>query len=216
MNEHWATFDCYGTLADWIGGMSAAVEPYAGDRTSELMEAYFEIEFAVEHEMPWARYREILAETLTRACAQVGVEVPRDVLAQSWRDMPIFEDTRPALEQLRADGWRLAILTNCDDDLIAMTVDAIGVDFDEIVTAQQVGSYKPAHGHWMAFDARTEGRRDVHVHVAQSYRHDMIPARELGLPRIWIDRTHDGSDPAIVDVHLHDLRGLPQALSAFR
>src|SRR5919198_1140543 len=104
----WVTFDCYGTLADWRGGMAAALRPLAGEATDRLMTAYYDHELEVEHESPGMRYREI------------------------------FADVGPSLSALRDAGWSLAILTNCDDDLIAQTVERMPVAFDEIVTAEQV------------------------------------------------------------------------------
>jgi 2-haloacid dehalogenase len=215
----WATFDCYGTLADWVTGMSDAVRPLAGDATPRLMAAYYEAELEVEHARPGARYREILAESLRGAAARTGVELPdggEHALAEHWGDMPIFGDVGDALGRLRADGWRLAILSNCDDDLLASTVARMPVEFDLLVTAEQVGSYKPAHGHWHRFAELTASERDAWVHVAQSYVHDMVPAHALGLPRVWIDRLGDERDPSIVTAHLHDLGPLPATLEAIR
>ena len=212
MSERWATFDCYGTLADWVGGMTAAVAPYAGARTPELMDAYYAAELEVEHEQPTARYREILALSLERAAARVGVEVPRDAIGATWGDMPIFDDTRPALQALQADGWKLAILTNCDDALIALTVEKMGIAFEDIVTAEQAGSYKPAPGHWEAF-ARRHPDVGVHIHVAESYVHDHVATHALGLPSVWIDRRRTGQDDSIVTAHLHALKALPETLA---
>lgn len=214
MTERWATFDCYGTLADWVAGMTAAVAPHAGARTSELMDAYYAAELEVEHAHPDTRYREILALSLELAAARVGVEVPRDAIGAAWGEIPIFADTRPALQALREAGWKLAILTNCDDALIALTVADIGVTFDDIVTAEQVGSYKPAFGHWDEF-ARRHPDAGLHVHVAESYVHDHVATHALGIPSVWIDRRHSGQDDAIVATHLHSLEALPQTLAQF-
>ena len=162
------------------------------------------------------RYREILAEGLRRATRREDVALPagrEHALSEHWAEMPIFGDVGPALSALRDSGWKLAILTNCDDHLIATTVARMPVEFDLLVTAEQVGSYKPAHGHWHRFTELTEGRRDTWVHAANSWVIDIKPASELRIPRVWVDRDRSGHDAAIADVVLPDLRGLPDAVA---
>jgi 2-haloacid dehalogenase len=212
----WVTFDCYGTLADWRGGMAAALRPLAGAATDRLMEAYYDHELEVERESPTMHYREILAEGLRRAAATEQIELPAGgeyAFSERWAEMPIFDDVGPALSALREAGWSLAILTNCDDDLIAQTVERMPVAFDEIVTAEQVGSYKPAHGHWRRFAELTQDRRDAWVHAANSWFIDIEPTSQLGIPRVWVDRDRSGHDPSIADRVLPDLRELPAAVS---
>lgn len=212
----WLTFDCYGTLADWLGGMRGALEPLVERADADrLVAAYHELEADVEAQRPAPLYRDVLAETLRRAAAREGVQLPpggEHALSEAWDRMPIFEDVGPALEALRDAGWRLAILSNCDDDLLAETLRSLPVPFDLTVTAEQVGSYKPGHGHWRRFAELTEGRREGWVHVAQSWFHDIAPAAELDLPRIWVDRLDSGEDPARATLRVPDLRGLPEAV----
>ena len=213
--SRWVTFDCYGTLADWRGGMTNAIRPLAGDATDRLMDAYYHAELEVEREYPRMPYREILAEGLRRAARREGIVLPEGgehALSENWGAMPIFDDVGPALAELREAGWKLAILTNCDDDLIATTVSRMPVEFDLLVTAEQVGSYKPAHGHWQRF-AELTGERDAWVHAANSWFIDIKPASELGIPRVWVDRDRSGHDAAIADVVVPDLRGLPDAVA---
>jgi len=213
--SRWVTFDCYGTLADWRGGMAGAIRPLAGERTERLMDAYYVAELEVEREHPRMPYREILAEALRRAAQREGIALPpggEHALSEHWAEMPIFDDVGPALGALRDAGWSLAILTNCDEDLIATTVARMPVQFDLLVTAEQVGSYKPAHGHWQRFSELT-GERDAWVHAANSWVIDIRPASELGIPRVWVDRDRSGHDAAIADVVLPDLRGLPGAVA---
>jgi 2-haloacid dehalogenase len=215
----WATFDCYGTLVDWVTGMRRAVESFGVDDPERLLGAYYRLELEVEQEQPGTRYREILAETLRRAAARERIALPPDgehVLARGWDDLPVFGDTVPALQALRSDGWRLAILTNCDNDLIARTVEIIGVEFDVVVTAEDVGSYKPDHGHWRRFAARTDGQRSFWAHVACSWVHDIEPARALHLPAVWVDRDRTGHDPSIASAVLADLTLLPETLHGLR
>ena len=216
----WATFDCYGTLVDWVGGMSAAVAPLvdAAD-LPRVMQAYYAAELDVQAEAPGMPYRRVLSAALERAFARCELELApgdEDVLVRGWPSMPVFEDVRDSLGRLRADGWRLAILTNCDDDLIAQSVARIPVDIDLIVTAEQVGSYKPAHGHFERFGALTAAERETWVHCANSFVHDMVPAAELGLARVWVDRDRTGEDPAIAHAHLDGLAALPAVLEAMR
>jgi FMN phosphatase YigB (HAD superfamily) len=123
-----------------------------------------------------------------------------------------------ALEALRARGWRLGILSNTDPDLLAASVDSIGVPVDVRVTVAEAGSYKPAHGHWRSFFDQTGADRDRHVHVAASLRHDIAPCAELGLTAVWInrwinragdatDRSRQGDLPRAAE--LPDLAALP-------
>jgi 2-haloacid dehalogenase/putative hydrolase of the HAD superfamily len=187
------TFDCYGTLIDWERGISqafaraAALDGVALDRAAVLA-AYAELEPVVEAET-YRSYRAVLTETARRVGARLGWPVPAEragFLATSLPDWPPFADTNPALERLVATGYRLGILSNVDDDLLAATCRHFPVEFDLLVTAQQVGSYKPADGHFLAARQRVGARR--WLHAAQSYFHDVVPARRLGIPVAWINR----------------------------
>lgn len=187
MKPGWATFDCYGTLVDWNAGLASAL---GGD---ELLARYHELEPEVQAENPARSYREVMRETARRA----GVEADP---AESLSDWPVFPDVRPALEEARERGWRLAVLSNSDRDLIEASLGAIGVPFELAIVASEIGSYKPAHGHWHAFAERIGKLPDVHV--AQSHFHDIVPAGELGIPAVWIDRPR------------RDLAGLADELEA--
>jgi 2-haloacid dehalogenase len=114
---------------------------------------------------------------------------------------------------LRRGGWRLAILSNTDDDFIAASQVQIGVVFDEVVVAQEIGSYKPAHRHWEEFSRRTNAPSEGHVHVAASLFHDVAPSNELGLRSVWINRLGEtSSEGARPTRELPDLVGLPETL----
>ena len=157
----------------------------------------------------------MLTETLRRAAAREGIELPpgsETALVDHWHELPIFDDVGPALSALRERGWSLAILSNCDDDLLATTLERMPVPFDLTVTAEQVCSYKPDPGHWRAFAERTEGDRGRWVHAAQSWFHDIVTAAELGLPRVWVDRLDSGEDAARATVRIRELSGLPDAV----
>ena len=194
--DRWATFDCYGTLVDWNAGLAAAL----GDRA--LLARYHEVEPVVQAERPGLSYREVLRET----AARYGVS--RDPAA-TLPDWPAFPAARPELERARSRGWKLAILSNSDRDLIDASIAAIGVPFDLAIVASEIGSYKPAHRHWEAFAERTRRRPDVHI--AQSHFHDVVPASTLGIPTVWINRLGETAEPAPTR-ELATLRGLADVL----
>jgi len=216
--EKWVSFDCFGTLVDWQTGFRQLLREIAGDRTDALVHAYHEAEIATEGEAPSRSYKEVLRLTIERAALAIGLELkPGDssVLARQWGSLPFFADTGPALAALRADGWRLAVLTNCDDDLFAETRAVFPVPLDLVVTAQQVGSYKPAMGHFERFEQITGVARERWVHAGVSWWHDMRPAHALGIRRVWVDRENSGQDPALVTAHIHDMASLPPTLRGF-
>jgi 2-haloacid dehalogenase len=153
----------------------------------------------------------VLAESLRRTAAEAGLKlVPDDasVLGTGLPYWPVFPDTRPALAALREAGWRLALLTNCDRDLIGETQRRLEVPIDAIVTAEDVGGYKPGLAHFERFASSFGATRENWVHVAQSHFHDMVPAQALGLPRVWINRHADPRDPAVADAVLPGLDNL--------
>ncbi|HYS37344.1 MAG TPA: HAD family hydrolase [Pseudonocardiaceae bacterium] len=215
--SRWATFDCFGTLVDWRHGIATGAELLFPGRGGELLDSYRRHEPDVQAEHPTMRYRNVLAETLRRATAECGLDLNDDdasVLADGLPYWPVFPDTRAALTGLRAAGWKLALLTNCYRDLIAASQRRIGVPVDAVVTAEDVGSYKPARGHFDRFASSFDVTTGHWVHVAQGYFHDMVPAHELGIPRIWINRHSLPDDPSIVDAVLPDLTGLVDTIES--
>ena len=198
----WITFDCYGTLIDWESGIgdwlaTAAAKAGADLDRRRALGLYAEIEPAVEAET-YRSYRDVLAETARRVTTALGWPVSEQDsrgLAASLPDWKPFPDTNPALRRLVASGYRLGILSNVDDDLLAGTRRHFDVAFDILITAQQVGSYKPARGHF------EEARRQIGplrwLHAAQSRFHDVAPCRELGVPVAWINRR---AEPASADI----------------
>jgi 2-haloacid dehalogenase len=159
-------------------------------------------------------YREVGARTLRAMAAVEDLPLEPDnayALADSLPSWPAFAEVPPALARLRAAGWRLAILSNTDPDLLAASREQIGVPFDVSITAQEAGSYKPAHGHWQRFFATTQAEPSQHVHVGASAFHDLAPAGELGLTAVWINRLHEHSAlPRAAE--LPDLSNLPETL----
>jgi 2-haloalkanoic acid dehalogenase type II len=193
------TFDCYGTLIDWdrgIGKAFAEAAAGAGVRldSGEVLAAYAELEPTLEAQ-PYRSYREILASTAIEVAGRLGWELPKDragFLAESLPSWPPFPDTNPALWRLTAAGARLGILSNVDEDLLAGTLRHLEAPFDLIVTARQARSYKPAHGHFLAARAKI-GNRARWLHAAQSYFHDIVPAKAQGIPVAWINRKEEAA-----------------------
>lgn len=209
----WATFDCYGTLIDWDGGIRRALSGlWSRGDADTLLDAYHAAEPDVEREHPEHTYREVMTESTRRVAAAHRLE-PRDpsVVADSLPSWEPFAEAPAALAELRGRGWLLAALSNTDPDLIAASLERIGVPFDEVVTAADAGSYKPAHGHWRVFFERTGAAAGGHVHVAASLFHDIAPAGELGLTSVWINRLGERAR-AEPTRELPDLARLPDTL----
>jgi 2-haloacid dehalogenase len=212
--SRWATFDCYGTLIDWNGGIRGVLETLFGaDRAPELLARYHRLEPEVQAEA-YRSYAEVLTITLERLAAENELTIPEGevgALARSLPDWPAFREVHDALEELRRRGWKLAILSNTDRALILESQKRIGVPFDLVVTAEDVNSYKPAHAHWERFFELTTADRAHHVHVAASLFHDVAPARELGLKIVWINRLGEAPNPE-PDRELPDLTRLSDTL----
>jgi 2-haloacid dehalogenase len=207
------TFDCYGTLIDWeagiLAGLRTALGPHGVDAADDrLLEAYALSEAKLESG-PYLPYRTILAVGARSVAKGLGAQITDDEAAafgDSVGAWPAFEDSTQSLRRLR-HRFRLGVLTNCDDDLFAASSRRLDVEFDWVVTAQQVGSYKPNPHNFEAM------REHLHragiasariLHVAQSLYHDHVPAKKLGLSTVWIDRRHDrpgtGATPPGVQV----------------
>jgi 2-haloacid dehalogenase len=211
--ERWATFDCYGTLIDWNRGVGRELERLFGAaNVAELLHRYHELERQLQREEPTASYRDILTQVLPRLGPVPAGE--EDALARSLPSWTPFPEVPAALEDARARGWKLAILSNTDRDFIEASLDHIGVPFELAIVASEIGSYKPAHGHWRAFAERVGDESDItHVHVGASLFHDVVPASALGLKTIWINRLGEAPEPP-PDVELHSLTGLGEALDS--
>ena len=127
--------------------------------------------------------------------------------------MPVFGDAGPALAALRERGWRLAFLTNCDEDLFATTRDRLPVPVDAWVTAEEVHSYKPDLGHFRRFAEKTGATRENWIHVANSWILDILPAARMGLRSVWVDRDLTGHPAKLVDRRITSMRRLPEAVT---
>jgi len=213
--ERWATFDCYGTLIDWDGGIGDCLTGLFPDEPRQrLLEIYHRIEPQVQAER-YRTYRDVMDLTMARVADELGRPQPEDetALSQSLPRWSAFPEVPAALAEAVHRGWRLAILSNCDRDLIATSLPKLGVTFDEVIVAEDVQSYKPAPGHWDRFDAETGADPAHHVHVGASLFHDVKPGNERGLATVWINRLGEPPDPP-PDRELTNLSGLPDALDS--
>ena len=193
--DRYATFDCYGTLIDWNAGLRAALG------SDDLLERYHEVEPEVQRETPGMSYRQVMGETARR----IGAPDPADTLPE-WQPFP---EVPEALERARANGWKLVILSNTDRDYIEVSMRRIGVPFEFAIVASEIGSYKPALGHWRAFEDRLGRLPDAHV--AASLFHDIAPSNELGLKSVWVNR--EGEEPGPRPTReITDLSTLPDVL----
>ncbi len=217
------TFDCYGTLIDWERGLLAALRPLLARHgvtlsDDEVLEHYADMETTAERGQ-YRPYREILATVLEGFARQHGFTLApeeRDSLAVSVGDWPPFPDSVEALRSL-ATRYRLVILSNIDDDLFALSARHLATDFAAVITAQQVGSYKPDRRNFRFALDRLGAPKERVLHVAQSLFHDIVPAKEVGLATVWVNRRHDrpgfGATPlasAQPDLEVPDLRTLAE------
>lgn len=219
------TFDCYGTLIDWNTGVLAALRSILGAHASgvsdsDLLTLYGRFEHEAEHPAPGGghkAYRDALREVVDRFGAHFGftpTQAQRDALPESVARWPAFPDTADALRALKR-RYRLAVLSNIDRDIFAHTAPKLGVDLDALVTAQDVGSYKPRRAHFDEGLKRLGLPRERVLHVAQSLYHDVAPARALGFSTVWVARagggagaSFDGARDAKPDLVVPDLATL--------
>jgi putative hydrolase of the HAD superfamily len=195
------SFDCYGTLIDWETGIAAVLAPWAREQglaasDEELLLAYADNEAAVERERPAALYPDVLADAFRRTGEALGAPVGDAWAARlggSVPDWPAFPDSAEALARL-ARRYRLIILSNVHRAGFAGSNEQLHGDFAAIITAEDVGAYKPAENHFRALDAALADlgvQRAALLHVAQSLFHDHVPAKREGLRSVWINRRHD-------------------------
>ncbi len=217
------TFDCYGTLIDWETGIWAALRPVLTAHRVDIrhpaaLELFAELESAAEAER-YRAYKDILRMVLQGFGTRLGfhpTQIELDAFAWSVRDWPAFPDSAAALRALRRK-YKLAVISNVDDDLFAYSAHRLGTRFDWVITAQQVRSYKPSFNNFMVAFERIGVPRERILHVAQSLYHDIVPARALGLSTVWVNRRHGkaghGATPpaqAQPDLEVPDLQTLAQ------
>jgi 2-haloacid dehalogenase len=206
--KRWATFDCYGTLIDWNGGVRRELARVFGEeRADAQLTRYHDIEPVLQADGT-RTYRDVMGEAMRELGAP---EDEADALARALPDWEPFREVPAALRAARDNGWNLAILSNTDRDLIEASMRRLDVPFELAIVASEIGSYKPAHRHWLAFFEQTGAEREHHVHVAQSHFHDIVPATELGLRSVWINRAGEQLEPPATR-ELPDLSRLAQTL----
>ncbi len=190
------TFDCYGTLIDWQSGADAAVRAIpelAGVDRAALVARRLAVELDVEHER-YRPYDQVLAISIQRTAAEFGVtlgDAAARAFADSIADWPPFQDSGGFLRRLAAVGTPLAILSNVTRASLDTSVRKLGARFDQLITAEDVRSYKPDHAHWRALYASRRIAPAQQMHIAASITHDIRSAVELGAATVWVRRAHE-------------------------
>ena len=217
------TFDCYGTLIDWERGIVSALAPvFAAHRVllepDRALPVFAELEAALEAG-PYMEYRAVLAGVLQgmgERLAFVPTPEQLDAFSNSVGAWPPFPDSADALRRLKT-RYKLAVISNVDDDLFAHTARRLGTPFDWVVTAQQVRSYKPALANFERAIEQIGVAPSGILHVAQSLYHDIAPAKSLGLATVWVNRRQGkrgfGATPpakAEPDLEVPDLKTLAE------
>lgn len=188
------TFDCYGTLIDWESGILTALGPLLAAHgkslaDEKLLELYAELEAEAEAG-EYQSYRKVLETVARNVGRRLGFEASEQEarsLPESLQNWPPFPDTAAALGKLKT-RYKLAIVSNTDDDLFAQTARRLEVPFDWVITAQQAWSYKPSHNNFRLALERIALPPDQVLHCAQSIYHDVVPAQALGLATVWVNR----------------------------
>ena len=215
------TFDCYGTLIDWESGLWEALHPILADHridvtTHKALELYGELESEAERG-EYHEYKAVLRTVLEGIGSRLGfapTQIELQHFSESVKDWPAFPDSARALQALKRK-YKLAIISNIDDDLFAFSAHHLQVVFDWVITAQQAKSYKPSLNNFRLAFERIGLPKNKILHVAQSLYHDIAPAKALGLSTVWINRRHDkegfGATPpahAQPDLEVPDLQTL--------
>ncbi len=219
----WVSFDCYGTLVDWETGISEEVGGVLESRgvrmsRGEILGVFAEVEPRVQQGSEgYLRYREVLRRVMGLMGIELGVELSESelgCLGDSLPDWPVFPDAVGALTALK-EGYRLAVISNVDGDLFARTAEGLGVEFDAVVTAEQVGSYKPAIRNFEVAMERMGVEKERWLHVAESLYHDIGSANRLGIASVWVNRGDRGGGtrrteavPDLVVADLGELAGM--------
>ena len=214
MGDSWVTFDCFGTIVDWNVALADALVSVFGDEPpGQLVGEFHQAERDGKRADGFLAYRDVLAGSVRQMGRARGRDLSDDeaaTIARAWPAIAPFADAAAGLEALRERGWRLAILTNCDDDLFAITRARIPVPIDEAITAQSIKSYKPDLAHFEEFRRRVAP--DTWVHAANSWVHDIEPAARLGLPRVWVDRDDSGHDASLASARITGFATLADAV----
>lgn len=202
----WVSFDCYGTLIDWETGICRAVSAVLTSHEvklsdDEILSRFSEAEPFVQQSSGYVKYRDVLRCVMGIIGNDLGIQLTQSEaarLADSLPDWPVFPDVVAALKTLQS-RYKLAVISNTDDDLFSATAKAIGIDFDVVVTAQQVRSYKPDLKNFLVALERMGIQRHRWMHVAESLYHDIAPANKLGIASVWVNRSNRGGGTRHID-----------------
>ena len=215
----WVSFDCYGTLVDWETGISGAVGEVLESRgmgmsRTEILGLFAEVEPRVQASETFVKYRRVLWRVMGLMGSELGVDFSKSelgCLADTLLDWPVFPDTVGALKALNA-RYKLSVISNVDDVFFVKTAEALEVDFDVVVTAEQVGSYKPDLRNFNVALERMAVDKERWLHVAESLYHDIGPANRLGIARVWVNRANRGGgtrlSEAVPDLVVPDLAAM--------
>ncbi|MFB5147956.1 HAD hydrolase-like protein [Burkholderia orbicola] len=217
--EKWITFDCYGTLIDWRLGMTQALEIVSSGNAREIMAQYRRVEFEVELG-PYQLYRHVKSQTVRRIVDELGIAMrpgDEDILTVTMPFWPVFDDTNAALHALKSLGYKLAILSNVDRDIIAGTLRHFDVVFDLIITAQDVLSYKPRDAHAKKFLEVTGVKPGNWLYAAYDLDYDLQAAgRSLGAGCVWVNRDKkESTDTSFLVADLPDISTLPEVATRY-
>ena len=221
----WLSFDCYGTLVDWETGISDAVADALDAHDirmsrSEILALFAKVEPQIQQGGGYLEYRRVLRRVVAMMGIKLEVqfsESEMNCLVDTIGSWPVFPDTRDALRAMKS-RYNLAIISNVDDDLFAPTAEALEVELDVVVTAQQCGSYKPDHRNFRIALERMGIEKDRWLHIGESLYHDIGPANELGIASVWVNRGHGEAGGATrptearPDMEVHDLASLVRAM----
>lgn len=220
----WVSFDCYGTLVDWETGIpSAATDAlgsYGVDQTNaEILQLFAQVEPLVQSSGEFKTYRVVLREVMDMIGDRLNVQLADEhanCLSESLTHWPVFPDANTALQTLKR-RYRLAIISNVDDDLFAGSARALGVEFDAVITSQQAQAYKPNLRSFELAEAAMGVDKERWLHVGESLYHDIGPANRLGIRSVWVNRADRGggtrSTDAVPDLVVPDLATLAEILA---
>ena len=219
----WLSFDCYGTLVDWETGISTAVAEALGSHgigktKAEILRLFADAEPRVQSSPDYLEYRRVLREVMAMIGAELGLQLSESelgCLADTLPDWPVFSDAADALNAMQT-RYKLAIISNVDDDLFARTADVMGINFDAVITSQQARSYKPNRRNFDLAAERMAVEKTEWLHIAESRHHDIEPANRLGIASVWVSRADRGGGTrqtdAVPDLTVPDLESLAQMM----
>jgi len=213
------SFDCYGTLVDWKQGVVQTLQHLFASQTGDFeYDSLWREWQEQQHERiqgGYRPYRQIMTESLQAVATAHHLSIPEgesDALGRALPGWPPFPDVRPALKRLK-QRFDLVILSNIDDQLLSETVAHLGVSFDDLITAEQVGTYKPDPNNFQHLLDRVRGKKEELLHVAYGYTYDILPCSQLEIQSVWVNRSRrsrpTGARPT---AEVHDLAELASLL----